>query len=199
MALDSLRPKVKGIMQPCANAAIKIGLSPNTCTIIAFICAIMAGVLFYYNMLAMAVFFVAMNSVFDALDGAVARELKVDSLKGDFLDHVTDRYADIFIVCGIFAGGVVPWQIGVLALTGVLMSSYLGTQAQAVGVERDYGGILGRADRLALIMGGGIVAVIYPGNIYGLTVLGWVLFMFGVLGHITAIQRFANTWRQIVE
>ena len=44
---------------------------------------------------------------------------------------------------------MVPWQIGVFALTGVLMSSYLGTQAQAVGVGRYYGGILGRADRRA--------------------------------------------------
>ncbi len=42
---------------------------------------------------------------------------------------------------------MVSWQIGVFALTGVLMASYLGTQAQAVGVGRYYGGLLGRSDR----------------------------------------------------
>jgi archaetidylinositol phosphate synthase len=68
------------------------------------------------------------------MDGAVAREMKIQSRRGDFLDHAVDRYADIFIITGIFAGGLVPWQIGVFALTGVLMASYLGTQAQAVGV-----------------------------------------------------------------
>ena len=51
------------------------------------------------------------------------------------LDHAVDQ-RDIFIITGIFASGLVPWPIGVLALTGVLMSSYLGTQAQAVGVGR---------------------------------------------------------------
>ena len=69
---------------------------------------------------------VALNAFCDAMDGAVAREMKIQSRRGDFLDHAVDRYADIFIITGIFAGGLVPWQIGVLALTGVLMSSYLG-------------------------------------------------------------------------
>ena len=90
--------------------------------------------------------FVAINAVFDAIDGALARELKVASLRGDFIDHVSDRYADIVIITGIFAGGAASWEIGVFALTGVLMSSYMGTQAQALGVGRYYGGVLGGAD-----------------------------------------------------
>ncbi|MEF8832077.1 MAG: hypothetical protein V5A66_00990 [Candidatus Thermoplasmatota archaeon] len=32
------------------------------------------------------------------------------------------------------------------------MTSYMGTQADAVGVSRDYGGIAGRADRLLLLI-----------------------------------------------
>ena len=61
---------------------------------------------------------VALNAFCDAMDGAVARAMKTQSLRGDFLDHAVDRYADIFIITGIFAGGLVPWQIGVFALTG---------------------------------------------------------------------------------
>jgi hypothetical protein len=34
-----------------------------------------------------------------------------------------DRYSDIFIITGIFAGGYASWQIGVFALTGALMVS----------------------------------------------------------------------------
>ncbi|MDD2473196.1 MAG: CDP-alcohol phosphatidyltransferase family protein, partial [Methanoculleus sp.] len=140
---------------------------------------------------------VVLNAVFDALDGALARDTGPAGLRGDFLDHVIDRYADIFIITGIFAGGAAPWPIGVFALTGVLMSSYLGTQAQAVGVGRYYGGILGRADRLVLIIIAGALTVLLPETIYGMNFLGWLLVIFGIFGHYTALQRFVHVWRQI--
>jgi archaetidylinositol phosphate synthase len=140
---------------------------------------------------------VALNAFCDAMDGAVAREMKIQSRRGDFLDHAVDRYADIFIICGLFAGGMVPWPVGVFALTGVLMASYLGTQAQAVGVGRYYGGLLGRADRLVLIMVVGIIDILFPMSWLGLTWFGWMLVLFGVLGHFTAFQRFAYVWAKV--
>jgi archaetidylinositol phosphate synthase len=123
--------------------------------------------------------------------------MNIQSRKGDFLDHVVDRYADIFIITGIFAGGFAPWPIGVFALTGVLMVSYIGTQAQAVGVGRYYGGLLGRADRLLLLIIAGFLNIIFPAGVYGLPFLGWVLVIFGLIGHFTAIQRFLFVWREI--
>ena len=77
------------------------------------------------------------------------------------------------------------------------MASYLGTQAQAVGVGRYYGGILGRADRLVLILVVGVIGLLLPIHIYGLTWLGWLLVLFGVFGHITAFQRFAYVWAKV--
>jgi archaetidylinositol phosphate synthase len=77
------------------------------------------------------------------------------------------------------------------------MASYLGTQAQAVGVGRYYGGLLGRADRLVLIMVVGIIGLVFPISICGLTWLGWLLVLFGIFGHITAFQRFAYVWAKV--
>lgn len=148
MTLDQFRPHVKVYFDPLVRLAIRCRITPNVLTIAAFIASAIAGIFFYFHMTIWAVIAVAVNAFCDAMDGAVAREMNNQSKRGDFLDHAVDRYADIFIITGIFAGGLVPWQIGVLALTGVLMSSYLGTQAQAVGVGRYYGGLLGRADRL---------------------------------------------------
>ncbi len=160
MTLDQFRPHVQGgIMQPAVDLIRKIGgVTPNALTIASFLVSALAGIAFYAGGgVVLGTIMVAFNAVFDALDGgALARDMGgIAGLRGDFLDHVIDRYADIFIITGIFAGGgAAPWQIGgVFALTGVLMSSYLGTQAQAVGgVGRVYGGILGRADRLVLII-----------------------------------------------
>jgi archaetidylinositol phosphate synthase len=197
LTLDQYRPLVKVYFDPLVRVAIRCRITPNVLTIAALIASAVAGILFALRLEIWAIIAVAVNAFCDAMDGAVAREMKSQSLRGDFLDHAVDRYADIFIITGIFASGLVPWQIGVLALTGVLMSSYLGTQAQAVGVGRYYGGVLGRADRLVLIMVVGIVYVFFPMTFYGLNWMGWLLLLFGVFGHYTAFQRFAYVWRKM--
>jgi archaetidylinositol phosphate synthase len=197
VTLDQFRPHVKVYFDPLVSLSMRLGLTPNLFTLAAFLASAAAGALFYLHMEAGAIVAVALNAFCDSMDGAIARELKTQSMRGDFLDHAVDRYADIFIITGIFAGGIVPWQIGVFALTGVLMASYLGTQAQAVGVGRYYGGVLGRADRLVLILAVGIFGLLFPISIYGLTWLGWLLVLFGIFGHFTAFQRFAYVWRKV--
>jgi archaetidylinositol phosphate synthase len=197
MTLDQYRSKAKIFFDPLVTVAMRIGLTPNFFTITAFIASGVAGLLFYLQHQTLAILAVAFNAFFDAMDGAVAREMKIQSIRGDFLDHAVDRYADIFIITGIFSGGLAPWQVGVFALTGVLMASYLGTQAQAVGVGRYYGGILGRADRLVLIMVVGIAELLVPAGIFGYTLFFWLLLIFGILGHLTAFQRFLYVWRKV--
>jgi archaetidylinositol phosphate synthase len=197
MTLDQYRSHAKVYFDPLVAIAIRCRLTPNFFTIAALVASAAAGVLFFARMELWAVVAVALNAFCDAMDGAVAREMKAQSKRGDFLDHAVDRYADIFIITGIFAGGMVPWQIGVFALTGVLMASYLGTQAQAVGVGRYYGGLLGRADRLVMIMAVGIIDLLIPLSFYGLSLIGWMLVLFGVFGHITAFQRFAYVWAKV--
>ncbi len=197
MTLDRLRPYTGVVLRPLISVCQRIGISPNAFSIASFLAAFLAGVAFYAHQIPLGVALVGVNALFDALDGALARALMVDGKRGDFLDHVIDRYADIFIITGIFAGGAAPWEIGIFALTGVLMASYLGTQAQAVGVGRYYGGILGRADRLVLILVAGILDVLIPTGIFGLPYLGWLLIFFGILGHATAVQRFVYVIQRI--
>jgi len=197
MTLDQYRAHAKIFTDPLVSIAVKLKITPNILTIAALLASAAAGILFYFRLEFWGIVAVAVNAFCDMMDGAVAREMKIQSLRGDFLDHAVDRYADIFIICGLFAGGLVPWPVGVFALTGVLMSSYLGTQAQAVGVGRFYGGLLGRADRLVLIMVVGIIGLIYPVSIYGLTWLGWLMLLFGFFGHITAFQRAAHVWANV--
>lgn len=197
MTLEVLRPHMNEIMAPFISLAKKVGLSPNNLTVGALVTAAVAGIFFFLGNVLAGTLFVALNALLDGLDGALARAENIQSIKGDLLDHVVDRYADIFIITGIFAGGFASWPVGVLALTGVLMSSYLGTQAQAVGVGRYYGGVLGRADRLVLILCAGLLTLAFPSPFFGLSILGWLLLVFGVMGHITAAQRFIYVWRQM--
>jgi archaetidylinositol phosphate synthase len=77
------------------------------------------------------------------------------------------------------------------------MTSYLGTQAQAVGLDRVYAGVLGRADRLALSGLIGFAAAFVTTEFYGLSVVGWLLVVFAVVGHVTALQRFSGAWKAL--
>jgi len=96
------------------------------------------------------------------------------------------------------------WTTVILfALLGVLLTSYMGTQAQAVGQGRLYAGVLGRADRLVLLVLGGLVQLLAApsgGVVWGygpvlFQPLEWFLVLFAVLGHGTAIQRAVGIWR----
>ncbi|WP_267639347.1 CDP-alcohol phosphatidyltransferase family protein [Haloarchaeobius amylolyticus] len=205
MTLDQLRPRVKSLLDPWVRAADALGLSPNGVSTIAFLLAVAAGGAFAYAGPAFAdapLFYavgatcVALNGWLDVVDGELARAQDVASEAGDMLDHVLDRYADLVIIAG-FAAGIGRYDIGLAAVTGVLMTSYLGTQAQAVGLDRVYAGYLGRADRLALSGVVGYVAAVFPGAIYGLTVVGWLLVVFAVVGHLTALQRFSGAWKAL--
>jgi len=201
MVLEAFRTRVASYVAWLARPFL--GWRPDRLSWLALGCAGVGGLLaalvrwttpLLFLPVAIVIF---LSGLFDVLDGEVARATGRASVRGDFLDHVLDRYADIFIITGIFAGGLVPWQIGVFALTGVLMASYLGTQAQAVGVGRYYGGLLGRADRLVMIMAVGIIDLLVPLSFSGLSLLGWMLILFGLFGHITAFQRFAYVWAKV--
>lgn len=91
------------------------------------------------------------TGLFDVLDGAVARATGRTSPRGDLLDHVLDRYADFALVLGIAASGFAIPSLALLALATLLLTSYMGTQAQAVGQGRIYAGLLSRADRLVVL------------------------------------------------
>ncbi|MGB3907124.1 MAG: CDP-alcohol phosphatidyltransferase family protein [Methanomethylovorans sp.] len=202
MTSDSLRPHVTRFISPLAYKAADAGITPNQISFLSLVFAILAGVFYYHSfsepLLVLAgAFMVFLNSLFDAIDGLMARYLKTVGPKGDFIDHVIDRYADVIIICSIFFAGHVQWQIGVIAIVGVLITSYLGTQAQALHLGRYYGGIMGRADRLLLVMTASVVYVVYPYHIFLFNLLGWVMVIIAVASHITAFQRIWHIWQHL--
>ncbi len=94
---------------------------------------------------------VLFGGTFDVIDGEVARRTGRTSVRGDFLDHVLDRYADVILVVGFALSGFADPVLAFLALASLLRTSYMGTQAQAVGQGRLYAGLLSRADRLVVL------------------------------------------------
>ena len=206
MVLNNYRSAGDKILIPIARLMRKT--NPDILSVIAFLFAFLAGFSFYLTnfmteLLLLAALFIFLNAFLDALDGMVAKISGKASKKGDFLDHVLDRYADVFILGGIMFSPYCNNVIGFLAVIGVLLASYLGTQAQAVGAGRIYSGVLGRADRLVILITLPLIQylLIVQGVIliWKFTFVEWVMLYFAVAGQLTVIQRFFGAWKTLRE
>jgi archaetidylinositol phosphate synthase len=208
MVLDEQRGKADFALTPVAKRLINV--NPNMISWVGLILAFVAGLLLYlsfeyhYLLLAGAAVVLA-SGYFDALDGKVAKLAGKAGRKGDFIDHVFDRYADVFMIGGVAVSAWCNPYVGLLALVGVLLTSYLGTQAQAVGAPRLYAGLLGRADRVVLSTLFPIIQFImillgYSSiEIWGyeITWMEMMMIWFAVVGNATAVQRAIITWRNL--
>ncbi len=190
------------LLEPFVNVFHSHKVSANVLTVLSLLFAILASICYYFSMGSPIVMFLALALVFlnafmDGADGLLARLANSASKYGDFLDHVIDRYSDVFIIGGACLGGYVDSAMGIIVITGVMLASYLGTQAQAVGVGRIYGGIMGRADRLVILILATSLNIVFMPEFgpwgFDYSVLGWALILIGVASHITALQRMWHT------
>ncbi len=202
MTLDELRGRSEVVAGPLASAAERWGLTPNQLSAVSLVFAVLAAFFYYLSasqswLLYVAALMVLLNALMDLTDGALARLTGKADTKGDFLDHVIDRYADMLILAGMVFAGYVPWSVGFLAAVGIMLTSYIGTQAQALQLGRYYGGIMGRADRLAAIIIATAANALYPLSLAGLSLLGWLIVAIMLSSHITALQRFWHIWKRL--
>lgn len=208
MVLDSKRGAVDFAITPVAERLI--GVNPNMISWAGLITAFVAGLLMFLSpvcnwLLLVGAMVVLFSGYLDALDGKVAKLAGKASDKGDYLDHVFDRYADVFMIGGVAVSAWCNPYLGMLALVGVLLTSYMGTQAQAIGAPRLYAGLLGRADRVVLstlfpLIQLAMVLAGYPVLAVGSVTLSWMEVMmvyFAVVGNATAVQRAVITWRNL--
>jgi len=171
-------------------------------------------------MIIITVILVLVAGVLDALDGALARHQGTDGPYGDFLDHTIDRIVDVglLVAIGMNAAFVSNMSAGLTAGLLTLLGSYMGTQAQSVGLDRIYGGF-SRADRMIITLLGLLIAAMqaYTGG-SGVDVTNYhEMFKYILLGNnelngmtgalavsawggiYTFIVRFNSTRRQLLE
>ena len=158
---EKMRAKWTEIIQPLVS---RLGnLDPSILTWMSLLIALIAFYLISTSEMStsgavaiiIGIILILVAGILDALDGALARHQGVDGPYGDFLDHTIDRVVDIglLLAIGINASFVQEFSSRILAALMTLLGSYMGTQAQSVGLNRIYGGF-SRADRLVLSLVG---------------------------------------------
>jgi archaetidylinositol phosphate synthase len=209
MVLDNYRTTLDWWLVPLAKAFRNV--NPDVFTWLSLVAAVAGGIAFWksgpsstgLDLLLAGWACVLVNSVFDLLDGKIAKLTGKATPRGDYLDHAIDRFSDTLFLLGIAFSGWARLEIGVLALTGTLLTSYMGTQAQAVGLKRNYSGLLGRADRMVLMLIVPLADWLWTRQGYATpwvdlgfqSLLEIMLVYFALMGALTTVQRFIGGLR----
>ena len=158
------------ISEPIARRLAKTKLTPNQMTWVAFSIAILSFISFIFGQNITGGLLAQLSSIFDGVDGSLARIKGMSSTFGGFLDSVLDRYADILIVLGLTIWSLfhetypLIWLVGFLAIAGTICVSY--TRACIGPVHRHLfnkglKSLASRDIRLFLIMLGGATGQAY--------------------------------------
>jgi phosphatidylglycerophosphate synthase len=134
------------------------------------------------------------------LDGMVALAAGKASWRGEILNDLPDRISDVLIFAGVAHSGLNAVLSGYWAAIFALLTAYVGTFGQAVGVHREFSGIMSKPWRMVTLHVGAWITLgliwwragaIHLGS---LTVLDWTCVVV-VLG---CLQTIAVRLRRIM-
>lgn len=177
---DRFRRTAHWAVQVC----IRRGIHPDAISYFSIVAAALAAVCFWkagsYSWLLIAgPAFCYLRLWCNMLDGMVALSSGKASWRGEILNDLPDRVSDVLIFAGVAHSGLNAVTSGYWAAILSLLTAYVGLFGQAVGVQREFSGLMSKPWRmvtlhlgawitLGLIWFGG--GTIRPGS---LTVLDW--------------------------
>lgn len=214
---DGIQQLIYKIINPLVYGMVKIGITPNMVTTIGFLGNLAAAGIFVYaanksslfidyGMITIAGATIILFSLFDMLDGQVARLGGMVTKFGAMYDSVLDRYCELFTLGGIFyflmeTGYTVGAIITFVALVGSLMVSYVRARAEGLGIECKIG-FMQRPERVVVTS----VATLACG-IYGdcattpafdpIMILIVAMGVIAVFANITAFARIFHCRREL--
>ena len=184
------RKGVDKVLDPIWVFLSRIGVTANALTASGIVIAGIGSIFIGQGRLFLGFIFLILTGLPDALDGAVAKASGTSSVRGAFLDSVSDRVTDILLFCGIAwylasneSGRIMMLPVAVMG--AAMLISYQRAKAESLGFDAK-GGIMERAERFIVLALGLLISnILIP-----------VLWVMLILTLITAIQRFIKVWNQ---
>ncbi|NVL92417.1 MAG: CDP-alcohol phosphatidyltransferase family protein [Desulfobacterales bacterium] len=176
---------------PLVDFLIRHRFSASLLTLVAFLGTILASVLIYYQIWIIGASLFLVFSLFDALDGSLARRNNSAKPMGAFLDSVMDRFSDsailFAIICYAFnVGNRDVFLLGLLALIASLITSYIKAKAENF-LKFGSIGLLQRPERILIIF----LMLLFPQYL----LLGLGILVIG--GYITICQRIYSAYQKL--
>jgi len=189
----TLKQGARRAIEPLARGLARLGVSPNTLTITGTLLTVVAALVIASGALVAGGVVLAVVSVADMLDGAVARVSGRVTAFGAFLDSTLDRYAEGALFLGLLyhygRAGATHMQLAAgIVLLGSLMVSYTRARAEGLGLRCEVG-VLARPERIVLLILGLLLSGSFP------ILLEVVLWGMAALTNFTAAQRLWHVRR----
>lgn len=151
----SYKKSLRQLLNPLVRLLSTMRVRPDTLTVLGWLFSVGAAILFAAGQIKVAGAVMIVGGLFDALDGAVARESNLMSSFGAFLDSTLDRFSESAIFVGIiffYASSARPYEalLAGLAMTFSLLTSYTRARAEGLGVRCEVG-LLERAGRVFIL------------------------------------------------
>ena len=182
------RARIKRIGEPIALFLGRLGFSPDALTVAGFGIVLAAAFAAAAGQWVLTALILIFGTLFDGLDGTLARATGQTSNFGAFLDSTMDRAGEAVIYAGIAAGAAVNGMTEVIGLATLALGlgslvSYVRARGEALGVRADVG-LAQRAERAAVLIIG-----LLAGGLAAPTWLTAALALISVASAITVVQR----------
>jgi CDP-diacylglycerol--glycerol-3-phosphate 3-phosphatidyltransferase len=197
IGIYSVKPAFQRSLEPWVDALVARHVHPDVLTYAALGISVIGGAALVLApgapLLLLTIPAIALaRTVLNALDGLVAVRSGLARPWGEVLNELCDRLADVAVFGGLTLAGWTSPSVGAAALVAMLLTSYVGILAKAAGAPRQYGGPMGKADRM-LCLSVGAVAALFVGPVVLDVLLAVVLL--GALA--TLAGRLRSTYRAL--
>ena len=206
MLSDILKKHSNELLRPLGVFMGRIGIRPNNLTFLGLALTMAAAWKLYAGDILPGVALLLLAGLADGGDGLLARSTGQTSVRGGFLDALTDRYSDSLLFGALLLGGWlaplpqapgIPGEAWALAaLIGALLTSYARAAAERLGVNQQAVGLVERPERIILLALG-----LTTGKLAGDPAL-WAtgtLALLALLGNLTVAQRLVHFWQNASE
>jgi len=190
VGIYTTKSKWQRALQPVVDFCAARRIHPNIFTYGALVLSLIAALALYFansNKILLWIVppCVLIRLLLNLMDGQVARALNLADDWGEVKNEFGDRIADAMIFIAIGLSRYTETGLALVALTLILLVSYLGILGKALGSQRVYGGLFGKGDRMISLA----VFTIYPAWIGNLSSYNYYLIFASIAAFITVIQR----------
>lgn len=205
---DGVQQLVYRLIDPSVRGMIRLGVTPNMVTTAGFLGNLLAAILLVYSAFAnpaapclwqvgLCGALILFSSIFDMVDGYLARTGGLASTFGAFYDSVLDRYSELVTLLAIayyfISYGQMWFALATfLSLVGSIMVSYVRARAEGLGAECKVG-LMQRPERVVVTSLGAILAPLFA-SLWSLAI---PQILIALLANYTAFVRVSHVRGQL--
>src|SRR4029077_13874481 len=137
---------------------------------LSIVAALAAGICFWKSgklswLLLVAPLFSYFRLWLNMLDGMVAVAAAKASSRGEILNDLPDRVSDVIVFAGVAHSGLMNPVLGYWAAIFALLTAYVGLFGQAIGVQREFSGLMSKPWRMVAVhLGAWATFAFWQGN-----------------------------------